>query len=388
MKNQADYVIAGGGMAGLSLALALSRSSLSFEQVLIFDLEEKKRNDRTWCFWTDKESDYDSILAHKWSQLSFIHHDYQATIGLGAYSYKMLRGEDFYAYVRSQLSLDKRFEFRYQVVDRISEDLTHAWIESGDQVYYAHYIFDSTFIAKDFKVDQSRYFFLKQHFYGLVIKTTKAVFDAQTPSFFDFRTGVTDAFNFMYLLPDSPYQSLVEFTFFSEGLLQKEQYLEGLKRYFREVLKIGDADYEIVEEEQGIIPMTDQAFDRYLGKRILAIGTKAGMVKACTGFAFWRTQSDCKSIVASLQEHGTPFLIKKPARRYATFDAMLLCILKYQPELGMKIFAVLFKKNPIDRIFRFLDETAGLGETLKLMASVPWWPFVAAWFRLKILRKH
>jgi lycopene beta-cyclase len=46
----------------------------------------------------------------------------------------------------------------------------------------------------------------------------------------------------------------------------------------------------------------------------------------------------------------------------------------------------LFEKNPLPRIWRFLDEDAGLVENLKLMASVPWGPFIAAWFDVRLRR--
>ncbi len=35
------------------------------------------------------------------------------------------------------------------------------------------------------------------------------------------------------------------------------------------------------------------------------------------------------------------------------------------------IFISLFKRNPVERIFRFLDEDASLGENLLMMPSLP-----------------
>jgi thioredoxin reductase len=50
-RKQFDFIIAGGGLAGLSLAYYLSQSSLENAKILIIDQSEKKENDKTWCFW-------------------------------------------------------------------------------------------------------------------------------------------------------------------------------------------------------------------------------------------------------------------------------------------------------------------------------------------------
>jgi lycopene beta-cyclase len=62
---------------------------------------------------------------------------------------------------------------------------------------------------------------------------------------------------------------------------------------------------------------------------------------------------------------------------------MLLSILDRNPDNGRDIFVRLFEKNPLPRIWRFLDETGSLRENIALMASVPWFPFIAAWFEVK-----
>jgi hypothetical protein len=53
-------------------------------------------------------------------------------------------------------------------------------------------------------------------------------------------------------------------------------------------------------------------------------------------------------------------------------------------ELSDPVFAGLFGRNPITRLFRFLDEQASLAETMAVMATVPWVPFMGAWFRLRL----
>ncbi len=85
------------------------------------------------------------------------------------------------------------------------------------------------------------------------------------------------------------------------------------------------------------------------------IGTRGGRMKASTGYAFLRIQHDPAAIVRSLELHGHPFA---------------------------PTFTDLFKNNPIQRIFRFLDETGDLLDNVKLMLSLDPRPFVTTMLRV------
>ena len=51
-STQYDYIIAGAGCAGLSLAVHMIHSGkFSDKKILIVDKDDKQKNDRTWCFW-------------------------------------------------------------------------------------------------------------------------------------------------------------------------------------------------------------------------------------------------------------------------------------------------------------------------------------------------
>lgn len=383
-----DYVLAGGGAAGLSLAYHMVHGGLGEKRILIIDPEEKNRNDRTWCFWVDRPTLFDPIVAHRWRHIWFHGPERSHRLTLEPYDYRMIRGIDFYRYVLSDLNQRKTVEFLRERVERIedgdSAGPAHVHTESGT-VVSADFVFDSLFTARDFVVDTGRYHFLKQHFAGWFIRTEEPVFDPEAATFFDLRVAQKNDFRFMYLLPESPTESLVEYTLFSSRILPREEYQQALADYIEEFL--GGVRYTILEQEDGIIPMTDQPFPRRGGKRIMNIGTRGGRVKASTGFAFFRTQADSERIVHSLRTTGTPFHRNAPPRRYAMFDAMLLSVLDTRGDKGRDVFVDLFERNPTTRLLRFLDEEGGLGENIRLMASVPWWPFIAAWFRVKWRRR-
>ena len=380
-----DYIIAGGGSAGLGLAFAIARSPLKDKRVLVVDLDNKKKNDRTWCSWVQGATPFDEIAYTSWPKIRFVGGGRDLVIPIEPYRYQMVRGIDFYDFTKRVVAQEGNADFLQARVESVNEDDNAAFITTDEGSFSADYVFDSLFLPKDFVVDETRYHFLKQHFLGWEIKTEKPVFDTSVATLFDFRTPQHGEMRFVYVLPFAEDRGLVEFTLFSHDLLTQEEYTRCLTDYIDEVLRPGP--YTIVDSEDGIIPMTDKPFPRAGGNRIMYTGTKGGRVKASTGFAFHRTQADSRAIVQSLVHHGHPFLLPKPAPRYGLFDSMLLQLLYRRGELSERIFTDMFVKNPIDRLFRFLDEEAGVGENIKLMASVPWGPFIQSYFRIRVLGK-
>ena len=376
--------MAGGGAAGLSLAYHLVHSTLDSPRILVIDRERKGKNDRTWCFWSAEAPPFSDIATNVWDAFLFLTESYSARIDLSPYRYYMVRGSDFYHRVMTDLDGRDNVDFHFGSVTAIEDGDDFATVRADDSHYRGRYVFDSRLIPKEFHVDTSRYHFVKQHFRGWVIRTPRPAFDPTAATFFDFRTPQNGAMRFVYVLPNSSTEALVEYTLFSPALLSKEEYEAGIRDYIRDILLLDN--YEVIEEEDGIIPMTDQPFPRVGGKRIIFIGTKGGRVKASTGFAFHRTQRDSLAIVRSIETKGHPFDVAPSAGRYETFDAMLIEILANRGDLGAPIFAQLFQNNPIDRLLRFLDEQDGLWGNVKLMASVPWIPFIRAWFAVRARR--
>ncbi|MFW5643984.1 MAG: lycopene cyclase family protein [Alkalispirochaeta sp.] len=389
MSDHFDFVLAGGGAAGLSLAYHLIHGGFERSRIAIVDLDEKGKNDRTWCFWIDRPFLFDPIVARRWRHIWFRGPERSHRFALNPYEYRMIRGEDFYRYVLDDLRRRENVVFvrsRVESIDDGDPDTGRPGTVhlDGGEYLTGTWIFDSLFFPGEFQVDTERYRFLKQHFLGWVLETDADVFDADAATMFDLRIEQNGAFRFMYILPASPRSALVEYTFFSSRLLSREEYEAGIVSYLEQYLP--GVSYRIVEMEDGVIPMTDQPMPRRGGRSIMRIGSKGGRVKASTGFAFYRIQRDSERIVASLRKHGHPFDVPGPPRRYATFDGMLLSILDRTPDQGREIFVRLFERNPLPRIWRFLDEEAGIRENLQLMASVPWWPFIVAWFDVKFRR--
>lgn len=69
-NNKYNFIIAGMGCAGLSMAMQLKQSSVNFNKVLLIDRKPKDKNNRTWCFWTkEKNNWFNPIIFRRWRNL-------------------------------------------------------------------------------------------------------------------------------------------------------------------------------------------------------------------------------------------------------------------------------------------------------------------------------
>jgi lycopene beta-cyclase len=192
----------------------------------------------------------------------------------------------------------------------------------------------------------------------------------------DFRVSQKNGTTFVYVLPVSPNSALVEYTLFTSKLLEKQEYDEALRNYISSYLNI--AEYTIVEEEFGVIPMTNMKFVKRLGK-VINIGTAGGQTKASSGYTFQFIQKQSEQLVLDLLQHGYPkdhetFMDK----RFKFYDTTLLNILHNNRHPGDKIFADLFQKNPTSRVLKFLDNESTLEDEINLMGTLPQGVFIKA----------
>jgi len=379
-----DIIIAGGGASGLSLASHLAHSSLRDRSILIVEKDAKDQNDRTWCFWANQPTFFDDIVFRSWNQLQVLGEHFEKTLDLRDYRYNMIRGIDFYRFARQTISKCPHVEFLQGRVELIKDGDQQAYVLIDGKQYAGTWVFDSLFNWSGFKPDLTHYHAIKQQFKGWEIEASGQPFNPQVATFLDFRTPQKNGTHFFYVLPFSEQWALVESVLCTTTPVQWELCDQDLQVYLKNTL--GISVYHILREEQGINPLTDWHFPRQIGKHIMAIGNQGGMVKPSTGYAFLRIQEDSFAIINSLLDVGHPFRIPAGPRRYRYFDAVMLEIMTHHAERIGPILTSLFKRNPVERIFRFLDEVASPGENLLMMPSLPPQLLLQALFQLRALR--
>lgn len=367
-QNKYDVIIAGSGAAGLSLVMYMIKHNYhNGRNILLIDSDKKKSNDRTWCFWEDKGGLFESIVYKKWRKIFVADFNSDKRLDISPYSYKMLRGIDFYNYCFSEIEKHPEIEFINDRITQINNLKVGVEVIASGKSYNADICFSSLPFELN-KTKISAYFFL-QHFKGWVVKTKKPKFDVSTSTFMDFKVEQKGDTRFVYVLPFTESTALVEYTVFSENLLKANEYEVELRKYVENI--IGETDFEILETEFGVIPMTDYNFKKSDGN-IFYIGTSGGQTKASSGFTFQFIQEQSERIVQQLvaRERINPAksFFKK---RFDFYDSILLRILSERKVSGSYIFKTIFDKNKPTVVLRFLANKTTLVEEIKIFIKLP-----------------
>lgn len=372
-----NYIIAGAGAAGLQLAYLMSLDSFFNEKkILIIESTQKNKNDRTWCFWEKEKGIFEDILFKTWKSALFASKTYTNSVDLSPYKYKMLRGIDVYEFVLPQLQKHPSFEIVYEKVENIQDDKSKVIVTTTTKQYKAAKVFSSIFNPEPM-LTQKKHPVLQQHFIGWFVKTTHPIFNPEEVTFMDFTVPQLGNTRFMYVLPYSETEALVEYTLFSEKLLPKKEYETAIETYLKEKQA---GDFEITDTEIGSVPMTTFNFTEANTNNFIGIGTAGGWTKASTGYTFKNTQEKSLELINYLKEEKPLSDFNKPDR-FTFYDGILLDILQRKNYLGAYIFSKLFKRNKAENIFKFLENKTNLFEEIRIMASVADIHFTMAFFR-------
>ena len=368
-----DYIIVGGGASGLSLVFHLTLSTLSQKKVLLIDKKAKTENDRTWCFWTDKDLPYQCAKEVSWNSLSFFTEKFAKRQKLHPLKYVYINSLAFYKEMAQHLAQYPNIETKVAKVSTIKEEGNQARVYTDEGTYTADWVFDSRVKLPTYSPNQ---IFLWQQFHGWWIETPNRVFDPTCATLMDFRVSQGGAVYFMYLLPISETKALVECTSFAGGILDWEMYKGRIRTYLNQKIRV--RDFSIGEVEYGFIPMTNYAFPKESSGRIISIGKAAGLTKPSTGYTFLNIQKDSQQIVRSLERRGNPYQRGSRKGRYKFYDNLLLYLIKNEPENIPHIFSQLFRKNEFQKILNFLSEDTSLMDDLRVIIRLPWSPFLRA----------
>ncbi len=380
MQKHYDYIIAGGGCAGLSLAYQLQLAGLHDKSILIIDREEKRANDRTWCFWSQDDGPYPELVYKEWPALSFADRRGVIRENLAPWRYQLIRGIDFYRHLHTRLDANPNVHRQTGFIESYGEDERSPFIQvAGNTIRAGEFLFNSCLPDRGATVSPNRHHHLLQHFKGWIIETAGSPFDTETAMLMDFRTPQQGEARFFYVLPFSPRRALVEYTIFSDNLLGGSTYEAALRDY---IGRHFPGEYSILEEENGVIPMTDRSFRQCGGRRILNIGTVGGAVKPTTGYAFLRIQSQVRQIADKLRRGRHPSYEIDPPARFKFYDRLLLNILQKEGQAAASIFSGLFRRNPMTNILTFLSEASNGWQETKIFSSLPTWPFLKALARV------
>jgi lycopene beta-cyclase len=362
-----NYIFAGSGLSALMTVYKMVQSGkFSDKSILLLDKNSKKANNRTWCFWSENNENWEPIIHKKWNSALFANPDFKIDIDLNPYKYNQIRGLDFYNFVFDVISKQENITFVNQKVVDYEESENQITVQTETDYYTCDQLFNS--ILDLYEVEnQTQYPLLKQHFIGWFIETDQEVFNDEQATFMDFSVEQKGNTRFMYVLPTSKTEALLEYTLFSHNHLETSEYESELENYIQ---KLGITNYKIIEKERGSIPMTCFPFWKNNTVRLINIGSAGGWTKASTGFTFKNADKKSTQLVRFL-ETQSDFRQFHKMSKFWFYDLLLLDILHRKNELGTFIFSALFKKGNSKLIFKFLDEETSLKEDIKVILKCP-----------------
>jgi lycopene beta-cyclase len=373
-----NYIFAGSGLSALMTVYKMILSEKFLDKtILILDESPKKNNDRTWCFWEKPNHNWEQIVCKKWNSALFANQSSSRNLDLKPYEYNMIRGLDFYNLVLGAIAIQKNITFLNEKVLDFKDNGNQVLVVTQNNNYSCNQLFNSIYNKTEVE-SQTKYPVLQQHFVGWFIKSEQEVFDPETATFMDFSLDQNGNTKFMYVLPTSKTEALLEPTLFSHRHLKLEEYEAEIKKYAQ---KLGIKNYQITEKEHGSIPMTSYKFWKNNSKNILNIGTAGGWTKASTGFTFYHTNKKTDELIDFLATESDFRKFHKKSR-FWFYDLIFLDVLDKQNELGAAVFSSLLLKGNSELVFKFLNEETSFLEDLKVMWKCPKIPFMKAFFRV------
>jgi len=376
--NTYDIIISGSGIAGLSLLYRAMKADLWVEKrIAVVDNNLKQQNDKTISFWKKKPTAFDHIIHSSWTEISFYSNaGEKIKLDAGPYTYHSIRSIDFYHECLTYLKQFPNITFLQADIRSVGSDEAQCIMETDKGRLTSRYLFNSIYKTPELRAGDQ--YFL-QHFKGLKIKIDKPVVPVNEAYLMDYRSSQEHGTTFFYTLPLAENELFVEYTIFSKTLLQPHQYDEKISRYLHEVLNI-DA-YEILEEEFGVIPMTNHQFVRKNGN-VMNIGSIGGDTRASTGYTFMNVQKVIDQILRTYKTKGHPFFADEPIGiKESLYDSTLLNVLDSKSYEGHQLFTDLFQGTKAKYVFAFLDAESNILNDLRIMKSLRTFPFLKAFLK-------
>jgi lycopene beta-cyclase len=350
-----DYIIIGGGCAGLSLAYELEiNDKLKDKTLAIIENRPEYKRDKTWSFWKVFDHNFEDCVIKSWNNFSINTSEGFHKLSSSSFPYQSINSEKFYKKINSKISSNPNVSFFKNLKELNSKNSL---------------IFNSIF---EYKKDKSK---LWQHFQGIEIETSKNIFDDEIINLMDFNCDQKNDVHFFYTLPFNKNKALIETTWLSnledQSLMDYDLQLEN---YIKN--NLGIKSYKINFIEKGAIPLFYPSLKN--DDKTVNIGSAGGMTRLSTGYTFLNIQEHSKYIVENIDQ------IKKineynMGKKYHFLDKIFLKVLKKHPEKMPRIFFEMFKVSS-NSVIKFLSNKSNIFEDIKIISRMPKLIFIKALF--------
>ncbi len=371
MHYDADFIIAGGGLSGLSMAYRmLPYLKARNKTLMILEQRERYVQDKHWCGWAHIKHPFEHLVEKTWSTLITSHQHKKHEHGLKNTQYRIIASKRFYDYVLDVLGKSKQVDLRLGVdITSVSSQQ----VQTKQQTFSCHQVMDARshsphqqHVGKDS---------LLQTFYGWRIRTAVPTFNPNQAHFMEFCADQAQGLSFLYCLPFSEVEAIVEPTYFqhTNDRYPKSHYYELMTHYLQQTFALDE--FDVLEEESGALPMT---IEQYHDPAIPSIGSMGGLMRPSTGYGFDAIMMHQERLLKHLAQTDTIPCLRPHRASLLWMDKIFLRVLSRHPDLAAKVFMSLFEHTPIDRIARFMSGSCHRLDPLSVIMGVPKIPFIKA----------
>jgi len=413
-----DYIILGGGCAGLSLAYELEiHKKLKNKTLAIIEPRAEYKRDKMWSFWKIIPHNFEDCVKKSWEKFyvrerwarETFHHCFD-------YPYQTIDSGLFYKKILNTLKKNKNIRFFKNIKE----------IKTTNS-----FIFNSVPKVKKFNKDGENYW---QHFYGIEIETKKSIVNSDEFGLFqpiavglmDFEqkyipeatldrypANYFDWIHFMYILPFTERKVFFETTWITKGnrrmspyeyqivnqlqawnIVSKDAFRGNFpkddKKIDRRINKIMEGrgsskfvknPFKVNYKEHGAIPLFHPVYEKKENQ--INIGTAGHMTRLSTGYTFLNIQEHSKYIRENIENIRDAEIFKQD-NKYLFYDKLFMKVLDENPKEMRSIFIKLFNypsRSNTNAIIKFLSNKSNFSEDLSVILKMPKWTFIKALFK-------
>jgi lycopene beta-cyclase len=302
--------------------------------------------------------------------------------GSAEHAYQEVYAPDFFKFLHTPWldgSSDTRLYRNEEVIEtrQVKEGTV---VVTREREWLAKTVFDARFHGspKTSRLKDKTSGFLHQTFLGWRIAFPRPVFDPKRVVLMDFRVRSQSGLNFMYVLPYSETEALVESTCFDSEPLAWNRHIAQVQEYILD--NFGD-DYWIEGEESGNLPMSSKRIRTVIARNFFAVGAAGGAIRPSSGYAFHRIQRTTRELAERIVAGRSLGSVRPSSPKYRFFDSVFLDVVSSDLPGAASHFERLFRGTPSDSLARFMVDEGGILDDARVVLSLPKMPFIREFLR-------
>lgn len=385
-----DLVVLGGGCAGLSLATRLALAGDNKLKVLVLESRSFYEHDRAWCIFSDTATPSRADIQHTWPAMRIVSSGADVLFDCKSAPYQMVHAGQFYQQAQATLAQSTLIELRLGVhLQNLPHKRDGLWQICTDAgVIESRLVIDTRPVSSPVRGGAG----LWQSFLGQEIQCVSDCFDPTYGDLMDFSAAqscagveaLADAVCFVYVLPTTARQALVEFTVFGRDPLRPEQLRGLLEQALAQ--RTGGASFVVLRSEHGVLPMglTSAAHgDAPPDPTYVFAGVTVGGARPSSGYAFARIQHWAAQCARSLATGDLPVSHPRDGWVLRAMDALFLKLVRAYPQAAPDLFTALFASASPQSVIRFLSDRASCGDIIRVVVALFPMPLLRALLRRK-----